>query len=80
MMTPRLASWALTTDSFCRDVYHTTTEKWRRLPMQWRGFVLQHGRFGHSVDAILDLIDRGQATAKLDPQGVYDAYNGTCPQ
>lgn len=80
MMTPRLASWALTTESFCRHVYRTTVEKWERLPVQWRGFVLHHQKFHHNVDAVLDLIDRGQASGKLDPQGVYDAFNGNSPQ
>lgn len=80
MMTPRLASSALTLESFCRCVYHTTVDKWARLPVQWRGFVLHHQRFQHNVDAVLDLIDRGQATAKLDPQGVFDAFNGHAPQ
>lgn len=80
MMTPRLASWTLSTDSFVKCVYHTTVEKWRRLPVQWRGFVLHHQRFQHNTDAVLDLIDRGQASGKLDPQGVYDAFNGHSPQ
>jgi hypothetical protein len=80
MRQPRLASWKLTTETFCRDVYRTTAEKWSRLPMQWRGFVLFHQRFGHTTDVMLDLIDRGQASGKYDPQGVYDAFNGISPQ
>jgi hypothetical protein len=48
--------------------------------MQWRGFVLFHQRFGHTTDVMLDLIDRGQASGKYDPQGVYDAFNGISPQ
>ncbi len=80
MINPRLASWRLDTHSFCRSVFKTTTEKWERLPVQWRGFVLHHQRFGHTADAVLDLIDRGQASAKYDPQGAYDAFNGISPQ
>jgi hypothetical protein len=80
MMNPRLASWRLDLDSFVACAYRTTTENWRRLPMQWRGFVLHHQRFGHTAEAVLDLIDRGQATAKYDPQGAFDAFNGISPQ
>lgn len=79
-MTPRLASWVLTTDTFCQYVYRTTVEKWQRLPVQWRGFVLHNQRFQHNTDAVLDLIDQGKASGKYDPQGAYDAFNGNSPQ
>ncbi len=80
MMTPRLAPARLDLASFCRHVYHTTEDKWSRLPVQWRGFVLHNRRLEHSVDSVLDLIDRGQASGKYDPQGAYDAFNGNSPQ
>jgi hypothetical protein len=79
-MNPRLASARLELTSYARDVYRTSVEKWSKLPMQWRGFVLHHQHAGHSADVILDLIERGQATATLDPQGVYDAFTGVSPQ
>ncbi len=78
-MTPRLASWALDRQSFCRGVFHTTVEKWLQLPVQWRGFVL-HGQSPlHTVDATLDMLSRNPDLTKLDPQGVFDAYNGHSP-
>lgn len=79
-MTPRLASARLDLESFCQCVFRTTVEKWSKLPTQWRGFVLHHQQFGHTVDATLDLIDRGQASKSYDPQGVYDSFNGISPQ
>ncbi len=80
MIEPRLASWKLSTDNFCRDVFRTTTENWSRLPVQWRGFVLNHQRAGHTTEAVLDRIDRGQASGKYDPQGSYDSFNGLAPE
>ncbi len=79
-MTPRLASGSLTLDSFARCVGHTTAANWERLPVQWRGFVINNWRFGHTAEVMLDQIDRGVSNGKLDPQGVFDAYNGICPQ
>ena len=79
MITPRLGSCALTTETYCRDVYRTTVEKWSRLPVQWRGFVLHHQQFQHNTDTVLSQIDSGMLSGKLDPQGVYDAFNGHAP-
>ncbi len=79
-MKPRLASSLATLSGYCQMVYGTTTEKFQRLPVQWRGFVLHHQRFGHTIDTVLDLIDRGQATATMDPQGVFDSFQGMAPQ
>ncbi len=80
MITPRLASWALTTESFCRDVYHTTVEKWSKLPVQWRGFVLHNQHRQHTADSALAVLANNPELNKLDPQGVFDAYNGHAPQ
>ncbi len=79
-MEPRLASSVATLKGYCEMVYRSTPEKFLRLPAQWRGFVLHHQRQGHTIDTVLDLIDRGQATATMDPQGVFDSYLGQSPQ
>lgn len=80
MMTPRLASWSLSLESYCRNVYRTTVEKYQRLPVQWRGFVLHNQHHGHTVDAILAQIERGNCTARYEPQAAFDAFQGQCPQ
>jgi hypothetical protein len=79
-MTPRLASAALDLPSYSRDVFRCTPEQYRKLPVQWRGFVLHNQRFGHSTVAVLDMIERGNLSMTLDPQGVFDAYQGQAPQ
>lgn len=69
----------MTTERYCREVFHTTVEKWKSLPIQWRGFVLHNQHRQYNVDTTLDMIERTGASKRLSPQGVYDAYQGTAP-
>lgn len=74
-MKPRLGSAVITLTGFCRDVYATTPEKWKSLPIQWRGLVM-HGKC--SVDSALALIAADGATV-TKPQDVFDVYQGFTP-
>lgn len=79
-MKPRFASSVIDQESWAKQVFKADLDSWRSLPVQWRGFVLQHQRFGHTTKTVLDLKARGQITTEYDPQGVFDAYLGNSPQ
>jgi len=79
-MKPRFASSVIDLESYVRQVFRTDVDSFRELPVQWRGFVLQHQSRGHTAAAVLDLKRRGQITTEYDPQGVFDAYLGNSPQ
>ncbi len=73
-MTPRLGSALMTFDGFCREVYQTTPEKWKSLPIQWRGLVM-HGKI--SVDDALKMLETEKTIT--NPQDVFDVYQGFTP-
>lgn len=78
-MTPRLASSVLTLVDYCRDVYHATVDDWKRLPPQWRGFVLMHAHRGHDMPTVLGRMDRGEINSNYDPQATFDTFLGQAP-
>ncbi len=69
----------MTLTGYCREVYRTTPEKWKSLPIQWRGFVLHNMHRNYGVDATLEMLARNNDPMRLSPQGVYDAYQGNVP-
>lgn len=78
-MKPRHASAVVTLTSYAKQVFSCSEDEWKRLPVQWRGFVLHHATRGHTAKAMLDIIDRGGMSTDYDPQGVFDAFLGLAP-
>ena len=78
-MKPRFASAVVTTDSFVQQVFRCTVDEWRRLPSQWRGFVLFQQHRSHDAKTMLSVLDRGKCSTEYDPQGVFDAFQGLAP-
>ncbi len=78
-MKPRFASSVVTLDGFCRAGFDATPDEWRRLPPQWRGFVLHHQHAGHTTKTVLDTIERGAVSGVYDPQGTFDTFLGHAP-
>lgn len=78
-MKPRFASAVIALEPFVRQVFRCTTDEWRRLPSQWRGFVLARMHQGCSVGVMLEGVASGRCTADYDPQGVFDAFQGQSP-
>ncbi len=82
-MKPRHASAVSTLDSYVKQVFACDVDGWKRLPVQWRGFVLHHQHRQYTAKVVLEMIDRGVAggtmSADYDPQGVFDAFQGLAP-
>ncbi len=78
-MKPRFASAVITTESYAQQVFRCTLDEWRRLPVQWRGFVLHKQQLGFGAKAMLDELAKGMLSMEYDPQGVFDAFQGHVP-
>ncbi len=78
-MKPRFASSVVTTSAFAQQVFRCSEADWRRMPPQWRGYVLHRMQQGLTVDLMLQSIDSGERSAAYDPQGTFDAFQGLQP-
>jgi hypothetical protein len=78
-MQPRFASAVISLDTFVRQVYRCTIDEWKRLPVQWRGFVLFQQHNAHDARTMLSVLERGKCSTEYDPQGVFDAFQGHSP-
>lgn len=79
-MKPRFVSAVVSLENYVRQVFRCDVDEWRRLPVQWRGFVLfnRHNAHGH-VKTMRAVLDRGESSTDYDPQGVFDAFQGLAP-
>ncbi len=79
-MQPRYSTAVVTLENYCKQVFRCSVDEWRRLPVQWRGYVLHSlNRPPYDVKSTLAMIERGQASTEYDPQGVFDAFQGLAP-
>lgn len=78
-MKPRFASSVVTLDGFCRAAFDATPDEWKRLPPQWRGFVLNHSHQGFTTAKMLEKIQTGEVGGQYDPQGTFDSFLGHAP-
>lgn len=78
-MKPRFASSVITTESFAKQAFGCSVDEWKRLPPQWRGFVLHRQHQGCTVKILLEAVDAGRMSATYDPQGTFDAFQGLSP-
>lgn len=78
-MKPRHSSASVSLDRYVRQVFSCDVDEWKRLPVQWRGFVLYNQHRHHTAKAMLAIIDRGTCSTEYDPQGVFDAFQGLAP-
>lgn len=78
-MKPRHTSAVVTLASFVKQVFSCEVDEWRRLPVQWRGFVFFNQHRHHTAKAMLTIIDGGTCSKEYDPQGVFDAFQGLAP-
>jgi hypothetical protein len=82
-MKPRHASAVVTRSAYVKQVFSCDVDEWDRLPVQWRGFVLHNQHRQHNAKTVLAMIDRGLEAGTLssdyDPQGVFDAFQGSAP-
>ncbi len=61
-------------------MYHAPfRDEWRRLPVQWRGYVFFNQHRLHNAKTMLSVIERGSCSTDYDPQGVFDAFQGLAP-
>jgi hypothetical protein len=77
---PTLPSPRLDWEGYAHCVYRSTVDAVRRLPVQWRGFVLRNLNLGHTVEEMHRQIERGAVSGVYDPQGAFDAFQGQSPQ
>lgn len=81
-MQPRHASAVVTLANYVKQVFRCDVDEWRRLPVQWRGYVLFNQHL-HPAKKMLDIVERGVAAGThardYDPQGVFDAFQGLAP-
>ncbi len=80
MIQPRLWPAALTWDGFSAFVYRTTPDQVRKLPVQWRGWVVRNQHLGETAETVNGRIERGEVPGVYDPQGAFDAFQGQSPQ
>lgn len=78
-MRPRYASAVVTLERYVQQVFRCTVDEWKRLPVQWRGFVLHNQHRNYNVPTMLGVLARGQCSTEYDPQGVFDAFMGMAP-
>lgn len=82
-MKPRHASAVVTLTDYVKQVFSCDVDEWRRLPVQWRGYVLHQQHRNYTAQTALAMIDRGvkggTLSAEFDPQGVFDAFQGLAP-
>lgn len=78
-MKPRHASAVVTLENYVKQVFACDVDEWKRLPVQWRGFVFFNQHRHHTAKAMLAVIDRGTCSTAYDPQGVFDAFQGLAP-
>jgi hypothetical protein len=79
-MIPRLASANITQEAYARELFGVGHETLRKVPVQWRGFVLNHKHEGKTVAEVLDRCNRDPAVSVYDPQMTFDTYNGMAPE
>lgn len=78
-MKPRHASAVVTLPGYTKQVFSCSVEEWKRLPVQWRGFVLHNQSRQYNAKTMLDVLGRGGLSTEYDPQGVFDAFLGLAP-
>jgi hypothetical protein len=79
-MRPRHASAVVTLANYVKQVFSCDVDEWKRLPVQWRGYVLFNCcRPPFDVKSTLAMLERGRASTDYDPQGVFDAFQGLAP-
>jgi hypothetical protein len=78
-MKPRYASAVVATKPFVQQVFACDEDEWRRLPVQWRGFVLFNQNRQYTARTMLGILAKGHCSTAYDPQGVFDAYQGLAP-
>ncbi len=78
-MQPRYASAAITLANYVKQVFACDVDEWRRLPVQWRGYVFFNQHRLHNAKTMLSVIERGSCSTDYDPQGVFDAFQGLAP-
>ena len=78
-MKPRHASAVVKLDNYVKQVFSCDVDEWKRLPVQWRGFVLHNQHNTYTAKTMLSVLARGECSTEYDPQGVFDAFLGLAP-
>ncbi len=82
-MKPRHASAVVSLATYVKQVFRCDVDEWKRLPVQWRGFVFFNQHRHHTAKTMLGIVDRGveagTCSRTYDPQGVFDAFQGLAP-
>lgn len=78
-MQPRFTSSVVSLRPFVQQVFRCTEDEWRKLPPQARGYVLHNQHKGLTAGRAITCIESGQFSGSYDPQGTFDAFQGTAP-
>lgn len=78
-MKPRHASASVSLANYVKQVFACDVDEWKRMPVQWRGFVLFNQHRTYTAKTMLSVLERGTASTEYDPQGVFDAFQGLAP-